>query len=88
MPSAELSTITTFASGTDGQDPCDNFDNPKHDFDSCVRDAVPKPVLFLRQADDPDEVNVHDVQQLRVGDCYLMAALARSALGERSCSLR
>jgi hypothetical protein len=42
-----------------------------------LRDGpVPPAVLFGKEGNDPDEVDMADVQQGKLGDCYLMASLA------------
>jgi hypothetical protein len=62
-------------SGPDTQDECFDYDDPKHNYDPCVHAEVENPVLFLRQPSDADRVDVQDVEQVGVGDCYLMATL-------------
>jgi hypothetical protein len=42
----------------------------------CIADQVPHPVLFTREGTDADAVDLHDVRQDGLGDCFLMAPLA------------
>jgi hypothetical protein len=66
-----------FASRGDEATPsCSSFDDPAHDYDRCGTASVDRPVLFAQQAEDPNEIDVHDVQQDRMGDCYFMATLS------------
>jgi hypothetical protein len=72
-----------FASGGDQTSPhCASTNDPAHDYDACGSAAVDSPRLFARQNGDPSEIDMHDVQQASVGDCYFMATL--SALAQSS----
>jgi hypothetical protein len=42
----------------------------------CPATPVPNPVLFMREGTDADAVDLHDVRQDGIGDCFLMAPLA------------
>jgi hypothetical protein len=60
-------------------DPCLDFAAPDHDYDQCVTELVPDPVLFQRQGADANAVDPKDVLQGGLGDCYLLAPLAALA---------
>jgi calpain family cysteine protease len=49
------------------------------DPNTCVAAPVPNPVLFAKEGTDADAVDLHDVQQRNIGDCYLLAPLAALA---------
>jgi Calpain family cysteine protease len=59
--------------------PCQDFESPDHDFDSCVNAVVQRPVLFQKQADDVDAIDSRDVNQGELSDCNLLAPLAAMA---------
>ncbi len=60
-------------------DACRDFGAPGHDFDQCVRDAVPNAVLFQKEGADADAVDPKDVRQGGLGDCHFLAPLAAVA---------
>jgi hypothetical protein len=68
--------LQTYASGTPAPDDCNDFGEPNYDFDRCVDAPVNHPVLFKKEPADADEVDIGDVKQMQVPDCYLMAPLA------------
>ena len=64
------------------RDTCE-MDGPLHDFDVCANEPAPtvsgpghKAELFVKEGTDAEDVEAGDVAQNRLGDCYLMAALA------------
>jgi hypothetical protein len=65
--------------GGEASPPCPAFDDPAHDFDRCGITTVDHPRLFVQEVNDADEINVHDVRQAGVGDCYFMATLSALA---------
>ncbi len=68
-----------FASRGTGPDPCIHYDAPDHDFDRCIRETIPKPVLFAKQSTDADPIDPLDVRQAGLGDCDLHASLGALA---------
>jgi hypothetical protein len=76
-----------FVSDAAAGNPCLDFAAPDHDFDRCVRDSVPNPVLFQKQRADADAVNSRDVQQDGLGDCHFLAPLAALATTPRGRAL-
>jgi hypothetical protein len=55
---------------------CTDYASPDHDFDDCVNDTIDNGLLFYRQDGDADPIDSGDVQQGKLGDCYLFASLA------------
>jgi hypothetical protein len=56
---------------------CNDFrDSDRHDFDRCLTEKIPNPVLFTPDAAGKTMPRVEQVMQGRVGDCFLMASLA------------
>jgi hypothetical protein len=65
-----------YASGTPAPEDCNDHGKPNYDFDHCPDAPVNHPVLFKKEPADADEVDIADVKQMEVPDCYLMAPLA------------
>ena len=65
--------------GDHSHDCRDLTDGAKHDFDRCITEKIPNAVAFARQEGDADEVGPKDVQQMAVGDCWVMAPAAALA---------
>ncbi len=60
-------------------DACRDFGASDHDYDACVRDAVPNAMLFQKEGADADAVDPRDVRQGGLGDCHFLAPLAALA---------
>lgn len=65
-------------SGVPASPDCKNFD-AHHDFVACGTESIDGAVLFRKESRDVDEIDVKDVQQKDIGDCYMMASLAALA---------
>ena len=71
--------LQAFVSSGTGDAGCWNLQAPDHDYDHCVQETIPAPVLFQRQATDADAADSRDVRQGGLGDCHVLAPLAALA---------
>jgi hypothetical protein len=59
---------------------CDDFtDGKQHDFDRCILDRVPNAVLTPKEEGDLPSIDAKDVQQFKIGDCFVLAPVAALA---------
>ncbi len=62
---------------------CFSNESRQRSLDHCGFSAIPAPVLFAKDAGEIDSIRVSDLVQGRVGDCYLLAAIAATIVAPR-----
>jgi hypothetical protein len=68
--------------------PCNDFtDGEEHDFDRCVTDRMVDAPLSVKQEGDRSAIDPKDVQQFKLGDCFVLAPVAALASTEEGRAL-
>lgn len=75
---AATDRLDAFAAGRPIAGPTGDVDLecPHDDYDLCVDRTVPNPRLWIEQGSDADAIDMADVRQSQLGDCYVLAVLA------------